>query len=80
LTFEAVVEKEGPGVFVAVPFDVRSEFGRARAPVNVTINSYSWPSTVAVYGGRYYVGLRREVRDGAGVAVRDTVSVTLEPR
>jgi hypothetical protein len=80
MTFEAVVETEGPGAFVEVPFDVKAEFGRARAPVTATVNDHSWPTTVAVYGGRYYVGLRREVREAAGVKPGDSVSVTLEPR
>jgi hypothetical protein len=80
VTFEAEVQQEGPGVFVEVPFDVKVELGRARAPVTATINGHSWPTTVAVYGGRYYVGIRREVREAAGVAPGDTVTVTLEPR
>jgi len=80
MTFEAVVETEDEGVFVELKFDVRAEFGRARPPVDVTINGHTWPSTVAVYGGRFYLPLRREVREVAGIAAGDTVTVTLEPR
>ena len=80
MTFEAVVQTEDEGVFLELAFDVRAEFGRARAPVTVTINGHTWPSTVAVYGGRSYLGLRREVREAAGIAPGDTVTVTLEPR
>jgi hypothetical protein len=81
MIFEALVETEDEGVFVELKFDVRAEFGgKARPPVNVTINGHTWPSTVAVYGGRYYLPLRREVREKAGIAAGDTVTVTLEPR
>ncbi len=80
MTFEALVETEDEGVFVELKFDVRAEFGQARPPVNVTINGHTWPSTVAVYGGRSYLPLRREVREAAGIAAGDTVSVTLKPR
>jgi Domain of unknown function (DUF1905) len=80
MTFDAVVETEDEGVFVELPFDVKAEFGRARAPVNVTINGFTWPSTVAAYGGRYYLPLRRGVRNAAGIAPGDRVSVTVEPR
>jgi hypothetical protein len=80
MRFEAVVETEDEGVFVQVPLDVKAIFGRARAPVTVTINGHSWPSTVAVYGGRSYIGLRRELREAAGIEPGDTVTVTLEPR
>ena len=80
MTFEALVETEDEGVFVELKFDVRAEFGQARPPVHVTINGHTWPSTVAVYGGRFYLPLRREVREAAGIAAGDTVTVTLAPR
>jgi Domain of unknown function (DUF1905) len=80
MTFEAVVETEDEGVFVVLPFDVKAEFGRARAPVNVTVNGFTWESTVAVYGGRYYLPLRRGVRQAARIEPGDTVQVTVESR
>jgi hypothetical protein len=78
MTFEAVVETEDEGVFVEVPPD--SEFARARAPVTVTINGQSWESSVAAYGGRFYLPLRRGIRQLAGIEPGDSVQVTLEPR
>jgi len=77
--FEAVLRSEGPGAFVEVPLDVPALFGRARAPVQVTINGYRYRTTVAVYGSRYYLPVNRTVRDGAGVAVGEEVTVELEP-
>jgi Domain of unknown function (DUF1905) len=78
MTFEAVVETEDEGVFVEVPAD--SEFARARAPVTVTINGQSWESSVAAYGGRFYLPLRRGIRRLARIEPGDSVEVTLEGR
>jgi Domain of unknown function (DUF1905) len=78
MRFEALVETEDEGVFVEVP--AGSELARARAPVTVTINGQSWESTVAAYGGRFYLPLRRGVRQLARIEPGDTVTVTLEPR
>jgi hypothetical protein len=78
MTFEALVQTEDEGVFVEVPPD--SEFARARAPVTVTINGQSWESTVAAYGGRYYLPLRRGLRQMAHIEPGDTVTVELASR
>jgi hypothetical protein len=76
--FEAVVQTEDQGVFVEVPPD--SEHAHARAPVTVTINGQSWESSVAAYGGRFYLPLRKGIRLLAHIEPGDTVDVTLEPR
>ena len=78
MTFETVVQTEDEGVFVELPAD--SEFARARAPVTVTINGQRWESSVAAYGGRFYLPLRRGIRRLAGIEPGDTVQVTLEHR
>ncbi len=78
MRFEAVVQTEDEGVFIEVP--AGSELARARAPVTVTVNDYSWESSVADYGGRYYLPLRRGVRQIARIEPGDTVEVTLEGR
>lgn len=49
-----------------------------RPPVRVTINRYTYRSTVAVMGGRYMVGVSAEVRQAAGVADGDVVEVDVE--
>jgi hypothetical protein len=78
MRFEAVVQTEDEGVFVEVPAD--SEHARPRAPVTVTINGQSWESSVAAYGGRFYLPLRKGIRLLAHIEPGDTVDVTLEPR
>ena len=78
MTFEAVVQTEDEGVFIELPPD--SEFARARAPVNVTINGVSWESSVAAYGGRFYLPLRKGIREMARIAPGDSVTVELSAR
>jgi hypothetical protein len=57
------VEK-GNLALIEVPFDVKAEFGKARAPVVVTLNGQTtWRTTVAVYDGKHYIGARREIRE-----------------
>ena len=78
MRFDAVVQTEDEGVFVEVPAD--AQLARARQPVTVTINGQSWESSVAAYGGRFYLPLRRGIRRLAGIEPGDTVTVELEPR
>ena len=69
---------------IRLPFDPRDVFGRARAPVVVTLNGYSYRSTVAIMSGEAWVPLRRSHREAAGVVEGEPVEVTLtldtEPR
>jgi Bacteriocin-protection, YdeI or OmpD-Associated/Domain of unknown function (DUF1905) len=76
--FETVLDAEDGGVFFEVPLDVPAAFGKARAPVRGTINGQPFRSTVAVYGGRYYLPVNRALREAAGVAAGDTVVIELE--
>jgi hypothetical protein len=63
----------------AVPFDPAEVWGKARTPVTVTINGYTWRSTVANMCGRRFIVVNAEARAGAGVKAGDTVTVTMEP-
>jgi Bacteriocin-protection, YdeI or OmpD-Associated/Domain of unknown function (DUF1905) len=78
--FRATLQVEGrTATYFEVPLDVPEVFGRARAPVRVTINGHTYRSTVAVYGDRYYLPLNRQNREAAGVSAGETVLVELEP-
>src|SRR4051812_12101325 len=68
----------GKESFIALPFDGKEVFGKARAPVVVTLNAHRFKSTVSVYGGEYFIPVRASNRDAAGIAVGDTVNVVLE--
>jgi len=62
-----------------LPFDTRDVWGRAKVPVKVTINGYTWRSTVGNRGGRQYIVVNSDARRGAGVKAGDVVTIALEP-
>ena len=64
---------------IEVPAEVVDALGAGRKPpVRVTINGYTYRSTVAVMGGAYMVGVSAENRAGAGVKGGDEIDVELE--
>jgi len=62
-----------------LPFDTRDVWGKAKVPVKVTINGYTWRSTVGNRGGIQYIVVNTDARRGAGVKAGDFVTITLEP-
>ena len=64
---------------IILPFDARTVWGKARVPVNVTINGHTWRSTVGTRGGDQYIVVNAEARQKARVKAGDTVTITLEP-
>ena len=79
MRIRALLEQNGKtAVGFAVPEDVVLALGKGkRPPVNVTINGYTYRSTVAPMGGRYLVGVSAENRAGAGVAGGETHEIEL---
>ena len=78
--FDAVVGgNEGRLPVVEVPFDVKKEYGSARPKVIATVNGVQLRTTVSVYGGRSYVGFRKEIQEAAGIAIGDRIRVRIEP-
>jgi antitoxin component of MazEF toxin-antitoxin module len=62
-----------------VPAEIVEALGQGKKPqVTVTINGYTYRSTVAVYGGEYMLPVSAEVRAGAGVAAGDEIDVEVE--
>jgi bifunctional DNA-binding transcriptional regulator/antitoxin component of YhaV-PrlF toxin-antitoxin module len=80
MMFHATVElarKTATGI--EVPEEVVTGLGSGKRPaVTVTINGYSYPSTIASMGGRYLIPVSAEVRKNAGVAAGDEVDVDVE--
>jgi uncharacterized protein DUF1905/bacteriocin resistance YdeI/OmpD-like protein len=62
-----------------LPFDTREVWGKAKVPVKVAINGYTWRSTVGNRGGQQYIVVNAEARRSAGVKAGDVVTITLEP-
>ena len=70
---------EGAVPMIEVPPPVVAALGRGkRPPVVVTVNSYSWRSTVAVYGGEFYLPVAKGNRTAAKVELGDRVEGRLE--
>ncbi len=77
--FKAILGGEdGEAPTIELPFDAKERFGKARAPVRGTVNGTDYRTTVAVYGGVYLIGFRRELRERAGIELGDEVEVTVE--
>jgi hypothetical protein len=62
-----------------LPFDTRDVWGKAKVPVKVTVNGYTWRSTVANRGGIQYIVVNAEARRSAGVKAGDVVTIVLKP-
>jgi hypothetical protein len=73
---------EGTGKTAAgieVPPDFVASLGPSRRPaVRVTINGYTYRSSIASMGGRYMLGVSNETRDRTGVAAGDEIEVDIE--
>jgi hypothetical protein len=79
-TFSTTIKQDNAtsGCFIELPFDPKEEFGKVRAPVKVTINGFTFRSTVFFMGGCYMVPFNKANRDGAGVAAGDKIEVLVE--
>ena len=64
---------QGGGNAVVVPKDIAQTFGSKRPPVLAHVNGVEYRSRLAVYGGRSYLGLRKDLLRQLGVAVGDQV-------
>jgi hypothetical protein len=63
---------------IPVPFDPKAVFGKVRAPVKVTLNGYTFRSTIAAMGGPLFIPLRRSHREAAGLEGTETLTVVVE--
>lgn len=83
-TVEVTIIQDGSRCAIPVPFDPKAAFGRVRAPVKVTLNGYTYRSTIARMGGETFIPLRRSHREAADVRGGDRVEVVIaadaEPR
>jgi Bacteriocin-protection, YdeI or OmpD-Associated/Domain of unknown function (DUF1905) len=70
--------EEGERPTVVLPFDPKERFGKARAPVRGRVNGTEFRTTVAVYSGIPLIGFNAKLREKAGIAIGDEVTVELE--
>ena len=77
-TFEVKIVREGQMCFIPLTFDPKSVFGKVRAPVKVTLNGYTYRSTIAAMGGPPFIPLRKSNREAAGLEGGETLEVRLD--
>lgn len=64
---------------IQVPAETVAALGKGkRPPVKVTVNGFTYRSTVAAYGDVFMLPLSQERRAAAGVQAGDRIEVTLE--
>jgi bacteriocin resistance YdeI/OmpD-like protein/uncharacterized protein DUF1905 len=76
-SFRTTIVRDGSMCFIPLTFDPRSVFGKVRAPVKVTLNGYTYRSTIAAMGGPPCIPLRKSNREAAGLEGDETLEVTL---
>lgn len=80
MRFRTTIQLEGKtATGFQVPAEVVESMGRGkRPPVTVTINGYTYRSTIAAYGDVFMLPLAAEHREAAGVAAGDELEVDVE--
>jgi hypothetical protein len=77
-TFTTTIVRDGSMCFIPVPFDPKPVFGKVRAPVKVTLNGYTYRSTICSMGNGSSIPLRRSNREAAGLEGGEKLNVTLQ--
>jgi hypothetical protein len=80
MKFRATIELAGKtATGIEVPAAVVTKLGSSKKPaVRVTINGYTYRSTIATMGGRFMLPISAQVREAAGVAARDKVDIDVD--
>lgn len=76
-TVTVEIYRRGAMCFIPVTFDPKAAFGKIRAPVRVTLNGFTYRSTIAAMGGITCIPLRRSNREAAGLSGGETMAVTI---
>ena len=85
IKFKTTILQIGNNTGINVPEEIIVRLGAGKKPpVVITLNNYTYRSTVAVMGGKYLVSLSAENRKNAHVQGGDTLQITIaldtEPR
>lgn len=64
---------------IVIPDEIIEKLNAGKKPpIKVTLNGYTYRSTVAVMGGKFMVGVNSDVRKASGVKGGDTLTVEIE--
>lgn len=85
VTFKTTLLQIGDNTGIRVPDEIIEQFGSGKKPpVNVTINGFTYPSTVAVMGRAFMIPVSSAIRSEAavkgGAPITVSLSLDLAPR
>ncbi|CAN5819893.1 hypothetical protein BH11BAC3_BH11BAC3_29600 [soil metagenome] len=85
MKFKTTILKFGNNTGIEVPPDIIEKLAAGKKPpIVITLNKYTYRSTVAVMGGKFLISLSAENRKNANVKGGDTLEIELtldtEPR
>jgi len=88
-TFKAIIQKDPTqdAAYVAVPIDIKKEFGKGRLAVHATFDGTQYDGSIVNMGVKnkdgsicYIIGIRKDIRAKIGKQPGDTVKVTIRER
>lgn len=85
MKYKTIIIQSGNNTGIEVPEEIVESLGAGkRPPVVLTLNGYTYRSTIAVMGGKFLIPLSAEHRKNAKVSGGDAVEITIaldtEPR
>ena len=79
MKFKTTILQIGNNTGIEVPENIIEKLGAGKKPpVVITLNKYTYRSTVAVMGGKYLISLSAVNRASANVKGGDTMEITIE--
>jgi len=87
--FDAVIQKvpDQDGAYIAVPFDIKTVFGKGRVKVHATFDGESYSGSIVNMGVKnpdgsvcYIIGVRKDIRAKIGKQPGDVVHVMVRER
>ena len=87
--FVAIIQKveDQDGAYIAVPFDIRKEFGKGRVKAHATFDGEPYDGSIVNMGVKnadgsicYIIGIRKDIREKIGKQAGDRVRVTVQER
>jgi len=84
--FDAIIQKvpDQDGAYIAVPFDIKAQFGKGRLPVHATFDGVPYDGSIVNMGVKnpdgtvcYIIGIRKDIRAKIGKQPGDSVRVTV---
>lgn len=76
-TTTVISDDDSTSCIIEIPFDPKPVFGKRQALVLVTINDFSFTSTIRVANGQAFLNVTRAQREGARIEGGQQIRVSL---